>query len=47
LLQDTTTRLHHRDVQNLVQHRGWEVLAHPPYFLDLAQCDCPLFAHVE
>jgi len=47
LLRDTTTRLRHRDVQNLVQRWGWEVLAYPTYFPDLAPCDCRLFAHVE
>jgi histone-lysine N-methyltransferase SETMAR len=39
LLQDNATHLRHRDVQNLVQRWGWEVLAHPPYSPDLAPCD--------
>jgi hypothetical protein len=30
LLQDNATPHRHRDVQNLVQLWGWEVLAHPP-----------------
>jgi len=47
LLQDSSTLYHHCDVQILMQHRGWEVLAHPPYFLDLAECDDWLLAHVE
>jgi histone-lysine N-methyltransferase SETMAR len=36
LLQDNAAPHCHRDVQNLVQHWGWEVLAHPPYSPDLA-----------
>jgi len=35
LLQDNATPYHHRDVQNLVQCWGWELLAHPPYSPDL------------
>jgi hypothetical protein len=47
LLQDSATLRRHRDVQNLVQFRGWEVLVHPPYFPYLAPCDYWLFSHVE
>jgi transposase len=47
LLQDNATLHRHRDVQNLVQRWGWEVLAHPPYSLDLAACDYWLFSHVK
>jgi histone-lysine N-methyltransferase SETMAR len=38
LLPHNATTHHHRDVQNLVQRWGWEVLAHPPYSPDLAPC---------
>jgi hypothetical protein len=34
LLHDNGTPQHHRDVQNLVQRWGWEVLAHPPHSPD-------------
>ena len=47
LLQDSATLHRHCGIQNLVQHRNWEVLAHPPYFPDLSTCDYWLFAHVE
>jgi transposase len=47
LLQDNATPHHHRDVQNLVQCWGWEVMAHPPYCPDLAPCDCWLFSRVK
>jgi hypothetical protein len=33
--------------KNLVQHWGWEVLAHPPYSPDLAPCDYCLFSRVK
>jgi hypothetical protein len=46
-LQDSATFHRHWDVQNLVQRRGLEVLAHPPYFPYLAPCDYWLFAYVE
>jgi histone-lysine N-methyltransferase SETMAR len=47
LLQDNTTPYRHRDVQNLMQRWGWEVLAHPPYSPDLASCDYWLFSRVK
>ena len=47
LLQDNVTPHRHRDVQNLEQRCGWEVLAHPPYSPDLAPCDYWLFSHVK
>jgi transposase len=47
LLQDNAMPHRHHYVQNLVQQWGWEVLAHPPYFPDLATCDYWLFAHVK
>jgi histone-lysine N-methyltransferase SETMAR len=47
LLQDNATPHRHCDVQNLVQHWGWEVLAHPPYSPDLAPCDYWLFSRVK
>jgi len=47
LLQDSATLHRHRDVQSLVQQRGWEVLTHPPYLPYFAPCDYWLFAHVE
>jgi histone-lysine N-methyltransferase SETMAR len=47
LLQDNTTPHRHRDVQNLVQRWGWEVLAHPPCSPDLAPCDYWLISHVK
>ena len=31
LLHDSATPQHYRDVQYLVQHWGWEVLAHPTF----------------
>jgi hypothetical protein len=46
LLQDSSAPQHH-DVRNLLQHRGWDVLAHAPYCPDLAQCDYWLFARVK
>jgi hypothetical protein len=39
LLQDNATGHGDRDVQNLVQHWGWEVLARPSYTPDLVTCD--------
>jgi len=47
LLQDSATLHRHFDVQNLVQRRGWEVLAHQPYLPDLTTCDYWLLALVE
>lgn len=47
LLQDNATPLRHCDVQNLVQCWGWDVLAHPPYSPDIAQCDDWLLTHVK
>jgi histone-lysine N-methyltransferase SETMAR len=47
LHQDIATHHRHRDVQNLLQHGAWEVLAHPPYPPDLAPCDYWLFASGE
>jgi histone-lysine N-methyltransferase SETMAR len=47
LLQDNATPHHHRDVQNMVQRWGWEMLAHPPYSPDLAPCDYWLFSRVK
>jgi hypothetical protein len=46
LLQDTAAP-HHHDVQNLVYHRGWDVLAHAPYSPDLTLCYYWLFACVK
>jgi histone-lysine N-methyltransferase SETMAR len=43
LLQDNTTTHRHRDMQNLVQHWGLEVLAHPSYSPNLTPCDYWLF----
>jgi hypothetical protein len=34
-------------MQNLVQHWGWDVLAHPSYSPDIAPCDYWLLAHVK
>jgi len=45
-LQDNATPHHHRDVQNLVQCYGREVLAYSLYSPDLAPCDYWLFACV-
>jgi histone-lysine N-methyltransferase SETMAR len=47
LLQENATPHRHRDVQNLMQRSGWEVLAHPPYSPDLAPCDYWLFSCVK
>jgi len=48
LLQDNATPYRHRDVQNLVERWGWEMLGHLPNFPDLAPCsDLCLFAHVK
>jgi histone-lysine N-methyltransferase SETMAR len=47
LLQHNATPHRHRDVQNLVQRWGWEVLAHPPYSPDLTPCDYWLFSRVK
>jgi histone-lysine N-methyltransferase SETMAR len=47
LLQDRATPHRHRDVQNLVQGWGWELLAHPLYSPDLAPCDYLLFVYVK
>jgi histone-lysine N-methyltransferase SETMAR len=47
LLQDNATPHRHRDVQKLVQHWGWEVLAHPPYSPELALCDYWLLSRVK
>jgi histone-lysine N-methyltransferase SETMAR len=47
LLQNNATPHCHRDVQNLVQRWGWEVLAHPPYSPDLAPCDYWFISHVK
>ena len=46
LLHDNATPHQHRDVKNLVQCCGREVLAYPPYSPDLAPCDYWLFACV-
>jgi len=45
-LQDNATPHHNRDVQNLVQCYGREVLAYSLYSPDLAPCDYWLFACV-
>ena len=37
LLQDNAILQCH-DVQNLVQHQGWDVLAHTPYSPDFTPC---------
>ena len=34
-------------MQNLVQHWGWNALAHPSYSPDLTPCDYWLFEHVK
>jgi histone-lysine N-methyltransferase SETMAR len=47
LFQDNATPHRQRDVQNLVQRWGWEVLAHPPYSPDLAPFDYWLFSRVK
>jgi histone-lysine N-methyltransferase SETMAR len=47
LHQDNATPHHNHDVQNLVQHWGWNVLAHPPYSPDLTPSDYWLFEHVK
>ena len=47
LLQDHAKPHHHCDVQNLMQRWGWEVLAHTSDPLDLAPCECLLFASVK
>jgi len=47
LLQDHAMPHHHCDVQNLMQRWGWEVLAHTSDPLDLAPCECLLFASVK
>ena len=48
LLQDNATPYCHRDVQNLVELWGWEVLGHRSNSQDLAPCsDFWLFAHVK
>jgi hypothetical protein len=46
-LQENATPHCHNDVQNLVQHWGWEVLAHPCCCPHLAMCDYWLFEHVK
>ena len=47
LLRDNA-RLHtaHATV-NLLEQRGWEILQHPPYSLDLALSDFRLFTSME
>jgi hypothetical protein len=47
LLHDNATPHRQRDVQNLVQHWGWYVMAHPSHSPDLASCDYWLFAGVK
>ena len=47
LLQYNTRHHSHRDMQNLVQHCGREVLVHPSYSPGLAPCDYCLFASVK
>ena len=47
LLQDIATPHCHCGVQNLVQQWGLKVLAHPPYFPDLAPCDYWLCARLK
>jgi hypothetical protein len=39
LLQDNATSYRNRDVQNLLQRWGWEVLTRPSDHPDLAPCD--------
>jgi hypothetical protein len=39
LLQDNVTTCSHRDVQNLVQRWGLEMLSHATYSPDLTPCD--------
>jgi hypothetical protein len=47
LLQDNAMPHSHCDMQNLVQHWDWEVLAHPPNSPDLTPCDYWLFEDVK
>jgi histone-lysine N-methyltransferase SETMAR len=47
LFQNNATPNRNRNVQNLVQLWGWEVLAHPPYSPDLALYDYWLFSCVK
>jgi histone-lysine N-methyltransferase SETMAR len=47
LLQDNATPHRHRNVQNLVQRWGWNVLAHPPYSPDFVPYDYWSFSRVK